>query len=160
MHVRHILFAFFLIFQVGVATSIAQNEPSKDEFIEVDEEPRPLVDIQRLVVYPPEASRAGIQGSVVVSALIGTDGLVSKVDIEKPDHESLNDAAVSAMKQARFSPAKFRGKSVQVWYTQKILFRLNDNSSESNRQELFKKLQENSSRNTPSNRDSNRTTKP
>lgn len=102
-----------------------ESELSKDEFIDVSEMPKPVTDIQKLVVYPDFAKRTGIEGTVTVSALIGKDGKVKKVDIEKTTSQWLDDAAREAMLKARFTPALQGDKPVEVWYTQKIQFKLN-----------------------------------
>lgn len=52
--------------------------------------------------YPVEASRAGVEGKVVVAATIETTGEVSDARIVS-GHRLLNQAAIDAMKQWRFS---------------------------------------------------------
>lgn len=105
---------------------VQEADPNKDEWIEVSEEPKAIQDIQKLVVYPANAQRTNIEGKVTVSALIGEDGRVKKVEVEKSDHPWLDQAAVDAMMKARFTPAKQGDKAVKVWYTQTILFKLNN----------------------------------
>lgn len=105
------------------------KDPDKDEFIEVSEEPRPLQDIQRLVEYPAEAQRKNIEGRVTVTALINESGQVTKVEVDKSDDPLLTEAAIQAMKRARFSPAMQGKKPIKVWYTQTILFKLNGSRS-------------------------------
>jgi periplasmic protein TonB len=105
---------------------VVEGDPNKDEWIEVSEEPKAIQDIQKLVVYPANAQRTNIEGKVTVSALIGEDGKVKKVEVEKSDHPWLDQAAVDAMMKARFTPAKQGDKAVKVWYTQTILFKLNN----------------------------------
>ena len=102
----------------------SQSLPTKDEWVEVSDEPKAIVDVQSLVEYPRTAKKTVIEGRVVVSALIDIDGSVLKVDIEKSDHPWLDQAAVEAMRQARFVPAKQGEVPVRVWYTQTIRFTL------------------------------------
>ena len=83
-------------------------------------------DIQKLVVYPANAQRTNIEGTVVVSALIVVDGKVRKVEVEKSDHPWLEQAAIEAMQKARFTPAKQGDKAVQIWITYPIRFKLNN----------------------------------
>jgi TonB family protein len=100
------------------------DDPDKDEFISVTEEPKVIDDLQSLIEYPEAARRAGIEGKVVVTALIDTDGRVLKVDIELSDNSLLNEAARSAMFKARYNPAICNGVPVKVWFTQVLSFKL------------------------------------
>ena len=108
------------------AVSAQEDEVSKYDFIEVDETPTPLQDVQELIVYPDSAREAGIEGKVVASSLIEEDGTVKKVEIERSAHPILDDAAVSALRKMTYTPAKQKGVPVKVWYTQSIVFRLRD----------------------------------
>jgi periplasmic protein TonB len=112
--------------QLEIKAPVEEGDPNKDDFIDVSEEPKPVQDIQKLVVYPPNAQRTNIEGKVVVSALVGEDGKVKKVEVEKSDHPWLDQAAIEAMMKARFTPAKQGDKAVKVWYTQTIIFKLNN----------------------------------
>jgi TonB family protein len=100
------------------------DDPDKDEFISVTEEPKVIDDLQSLIEYTEAARRAGIEGKVVVTALIDTDGRVLKVDIELSDNSLLNEAARSAMFKARYNPAICNGVPVKVWFTQVLSFKL------------------------------------
>jgi TonB family protein len=104
--------------------SDTNDDPDKDEFIAVTEEPKAINELQSLIEYPEAARLAGIEGRVVLTALIGKDGRVEKVDIEQTDHLILNEAARSAMFKARFTPAISNGLPVKVWLTQVLRFEL------------------------------------
>ncbi|MBS1903106.1 MAG: energy transducer TonB [Bacteroidetes bacterium] len=106
------------------AEPVKEDIPSKDEFIDVQVEPKPVQNIQALVVYPEVAKRSGVEGKVTASVLIAKDGHVERVDIEKSDNEIFNQAAIDALKKARFTPAIQNGNPVQVWWTVPIVFRL------------------------------------
>lgn len=77
-------------------------------------------------MYPDSAKILGIEGRVVVEALIELDGSVSKVEVARSVHPLLDEAAVSAMKRAKFSPAMANGEPVKVWYSQGFVFKLRD----------------------------------
>ena len=97
----------------------------KDEFIEVTEEPKPLQNIQSLVVYPEKAKKSGKEGKVTFSALIGTDGKVEKVTIDKSDNKIFDQAVIDAVKNAEFKPALGGDKKpVRIWYTNTITFKI------------------------------------
>jgi protein TonB len=63
--------------------------------------------------YPPEAGRARIEGTVVLMAVIGTDGSVKDVRIES-GLPILAQAAMDAVKQWRYKPYMVDGEPVEV----------------------------------------------
>jgi len=79
---------------------------------------RPPVISERVeITYPKQAREAGIQGVVVVEAVIGRDGRVKSVRVLKTLPLGLEEAAVAAVKQWKFKPATLEGKPVDVLYT-------------------------------------------
>lgn len=73
--------------------------------------------------YPDAARSQGTSGTVMVEALIGKDGSVQRTRLE-PNDRSLDEAAVRAVEQWRFRPAKSRGKEVAVWVMVPVKFSL------------------------------------
>ena len=63
--------------------------------------------------YPPEAGRARIEGTVVLMAVIGTDGSVKDVRVEN-GLPILAQAAIDAVKQWRYKPYMIDGEPVEV----------------------------------------------
>jgi protein TonB len=63
--------------------------------------------------YPPEAGRARIEGTVVLMAVIGTDGSVKDVGVES-GLPILAQAAIDAVKQWRYKPYMRDGQPVEV----------------------------------------------
>ena len=63
--------------------------------------------------YPPLARAAHVQGTVEVQVIIGLDGTVI-VAAAISGHPLLQAAAVSAARQARFTPPKYKGAPVKV----------------------------------------------
>ncbi len=98
--------------------------PAEDEFVEYTEEPKPTANIQSLVVYPETAKKANLEGKVTFSALIGKDGRVEKVNIDKADYEMFKQPVIDAVTKVRFTPARQNQTPVRVWYTQVISFKL------------------------------------
>ena len=78
-------------------------------------------------VYPEEARKAGVTGDVIVSALIGEDGAVQHVEVLRPLEKGCTEAAVEAVKQWLYEPARSAetGKPVRVYFTVTVAFRLN-----------------------------------
>ena len=87
------------------------------------EEAPEVVGTRAAPVYPPEAMKAGIQGTVVLSVLVGKDGLVkdTRVTTSIP---ALDAAATDAVRKWVFKPAKNDGKPVAVWVSIPIKFTL------------------------------------
>ena len=63
--------------------------------------------------YPPEAGRERIEGTVVLMAVIGKDGIVRDVRIES-GLPLLAQAAIDAVKQWRYRPYLLNGEAVEV----------------------------------------------
>lgn len=64
-------------------------------------------------VYPPEARRNGVQGQVVLRAVIDKEGKVRDLELVSGRHE-LAEAAMAAVKQWRYRPYKLKGEPVEV----------------------------------------------
>ena len=73
--------------------------------------------------YPDSARAAGIEGAVVVRALVGSDGHVLRVEIET-SVPGLDAAALAAVKQWRYKPATVNGKPRAVWVGVPVTFHL------------------------------------
>ena len=102
-----------------------EAEPNPEDFIAVEDEPKyDDIALQRRVQYPDMARRTGIEGMVLVGALIGKNGSIEKIQVFESDHESLNDAAVRAVRETTFTPAKQNGQPARVWARIPIRFRL------------------------------------
>lgn len=116
------------------ATTIAPTE-----FTEIIKKPEltevPVVPFWKVEVKPkpeyipqptyPEAARlAGIEGTVVVEALVDVDGKIIDARILKSANPALDEAALKAASQARFTPAKQRDMFVRVWVSIPFRFTL------------------------------------
>lgn len=104
--------------------AVIEEEPFNDRFVSVEVEPLPMDNVQALVEYPEEAKRAGLEGKVIISALIDTSGKVIKVEIDKSTNPIFNESARKAMLRTRFDPARQNGKPVKLWYTLPIIYKL------------------------------------
>jgi TonB family protein len=102
-----------------------ERDPARDEPIAVDKEPYvDLSVLNRSVIYPQVAKRAGIEGKVAVRVLVRKDGKPKKNFIIESDSELLNKSAVDAVMQAKFLPAIQNGKPLACWITVPISFKL------------------------------------
>jgi protein TonB len=88
--------------------------PERGEFVHTDQSPVTQDSIRP--EYPRFAQDAGIEGVVIVHALVGRDGRVIRVEVdEKRSELLLNEAAVSAARRWTFQPAMVNGHPVAVW---------------------------------------------
>jgi protein TonB len=73
--------------------------------------------------YPPLARQARIQGTVVISAIIGKDGTIQQARVVS-GHPMLAQAALEAVKQWRYKPYFLNGEPVDVDTTINVNFSL------------------------------------
>ncbi|MBN1338457.1 MAG: energy transducer TonB [Bacteroidales bacterium] len=72
-------------------------------------------------VYPEEAKKAGIKGKVYIKVFIDKEGKAKETIILQGINE-LNAAAIQAVKEAKYGPAKLNGKPVGIWVNLSIEF--------------------------------------
>jgi protein TonB len=110
----------------GVQVETREAEPDPDEFVPVEKQPgMDIAELQKLVEYPKLAKEAGVEGRVIVKALIDKSGSVKKTLVEYTDNSLLNQAAIDAIKNYRnFTPAIQNNKPVMVWISIPIRFKL------------------------------------
>ena len=87
--------------------------------VQVDQKPRPLREIKPK--YPEAARRANKEDAVMVEFIVGVDGRATDIKVVEPKGFGFDEAAIEAVKKARFVPAK-RGKEA-VPQRVKILIR-------------------------------------
>ena len=74
--------------------------------------------------YPRKARKDGIQGTVVLEAIVGADGVPSRIAVTKSLRADLDKSAVSAVKRWRFSPGTYDEKAVAVKINVEVNFRI------------------------------------
>lgn len=122
--------------ELDVEAEVAAPPPPKVEeeeeaepvfFVAVEQQPEPiggLEGIQKRIVYPEIAKRAGVQGRVFVKAFVDENGNVVKVELLKGIGAGCDEAAMEAVKNTKFTPGRQRGKSVKVQVSIPIVFKL------------------------------------
>ena len=91
--------------------------------------PAPCIDKPPAVIHAPDpeysvaAHNAKIEGTVVLLATIGTDGLAHDVQVARPLGYGLDELAVDAVKRWTFKPARSQGKPVQAKINIEVPFR-------------------------------------
>lgn len=112
---------------VGTGQDIVVAPPSEDElpkfgeYVYVEELPEAITKVPP--VYPDLAREAGVDGMVLVQALVGKDGKVKDTRVVK-SIAMLDAAAVAAVKQWVFKPALSNNKPVAVWVAVPVKFSL------------------------------------
>ena len=97
------------------------HRPEFGEYVYVEELPEALTKIAP--TYPDEARESGVQGVVLVQALVIEDGSVADCRIVN-SIPLLDEAAIAAVRQWRFKPARTAGKPVAVWLAVPVRFSL------------------------------------
>ncbi|MEQ9307842.1 MAG: energy transducer TonB [Balneolaceae bacterium] len=103
------------------------DDEEEDFFVVVETMPQlqgGLADLQRKVRYPEMARRAGIEGRVTVQFIVNEQGRVENPRVIRGIGGGCDEAALEAVKQAKFSPGMQRGRPVRVQYSLPIVFRL------------------------------------
>ncbi len=90
-------------------------------------EARPIYKRNPQPPYPRVARRRGYEGTVVVKALVGTDGLVDEVRLdESSGHEALDGAALKTVRRWAFEPALRGDETVEMWVRIPLRFSLDE----------------------------------
>jgi TonB family protein len=82
--------------------------------------------------YTVTAAKAGIEGQVVLRAVIGADGSIRDAWVIQPLEEDLDRAALDAVRQWKFDPATRAGQPVEVYYNLTINFQLDGDGEDQN----------------------------
>ncbi len=83
------------------------------------ETPKPL--------YPEQARKEGQQGQVLLRVLVDQEGRTKSVEVSRSSgSETLDHAAIEAIRLWRFSPARYGDKPVESWVRIPVDFHLTD----------------------------------
>ncbi len=103
-------------------------EDFESEIFVIVEQPPVLIGginaVQKKIVYPEMAMKAGIEGKVIVQFVIDKNGNVTNPFIVRGIGGGCDEEALRAVKEAKFKPGMQRGRAVQVRYTMPITFKL------------------------------------
>ena len=81
-------------------------------------------------VFPEKGRKAGIEGKVILQAVVLNDGIVGETKVFKQPAEGFgfSEAAIKAVKQWRYKPATLHGDPVAVYITVVVNFTLANES--------------------------------
>jgi TonB family protein len=74
--------------------------------------------------YTKEASEAKIQGPVILSVVIGTDGVARDIQVKQSLDPGLDNNAIAAVQSWKFQPGTKDGQAANVMATIEVNFRL------------------------------------
>ena len=106
---------------IVVAPPTEDELPKFGEYVYVEELPEAVSKVNP--TYPDIAREAGVDGTVMVQALVGKDGKVKDTRVVK-SIPMLDQAAENAVKQWVFKPALSNNKPVAVWVAVPVRFTL------------------------------------
>jgi TonB family protein len=78
-------------------------------------------------LYPKEALKRKIGGTVWLNVLVDQNGSVKSARVLKSDAEELNQAAMDAARKYAFTPGMYRNKPIPVWVAIPVEFRYEGN---------------------------------
>ena len=108
---------------------VADREPRYEEppFVDFAEVMPELIGglaaLQASIVYPDFARRSGIAGKVLLQFVVNTDGSVSDAVVLRGIGGGCDEAALEALRSARFTPGLQRGRPVRVRIALPVTFR-------------------------------------
>jgi TonB family protein len=100
-----------LFFVIG---GIAWATPEKSATAETDTLVRPVLVAGSMPTYPESGRVLGIQGVVLLEALISDKGEVIAVEVARSLHPDMDRAALQAVRAWKFEPARRDGQAIYV----------------------------------------------
>lgn len=76
------------------------------------------------IEFPEEALLEGIQGQLVLSFIVETDGRTTDIEVIQPLHPACDSAAVHALRKTRFIPGRQDGEVVPVRMRLPVRFKI------------------------------------
>ncbi|MBO4332107.1 MAG: energy transducer TonB [Paludibacteraceae bacterium] len=136
---KRLIFIFFAMFGYGYALANTENTPEASEkdsnyvYVRIEQKPQfeggqqALLDyINKNLVYPKEAIEQKIEGKVLVSFIVNTDGSISDVEVVKSAGKLLDDEALRLVNEMpKWIPASNKGKKFRTKLTLPFNFKFN-----------------------------------
>ncbi len=96
------------------------NEPLSEEY-EVSELPVLIHEVRS--PYPPAARARKIQGAVILDLVVRSSGEVGSVKVVQSPAPELSEAAMKAVREFKFRPARLKDKpvAIQIRYTYRFI---------------------------------------
>ena len=117
-----VLFAAGLLLAGAVPAAAQFDEVPKASSVEGLTMPAVVTEVKPS--YTAETVRSRVQGSVMLEAVVNTDGTVGEIRVVRGLHPALDESAQAALKQWRFRPATKDGKPQPVRVDVELTFTL------------------------------------
>jgi len=76
--------------------------------------------------YPAQARQNGWEGTTILRVEVLADGVTGRIEVvQSSGYRILDEAAIAAVREARFQPARLEGVAIVSWVEVPITFRLN-----------------------------------
>lgn len=108
----------------GDAAVVQSHDLQVEVFEEGETDERPIPLETTPVTYPLEARERGVEGTLVVFFVIGHDGKVKSIDVQKSPSPIITREAKRTIATWRFKPGKKKGIPVNVRAKKEIVFEL------------------------------------
>lgn len=108
----------------GDAVVVQSQDLQVEVFEEGETDERPMPMETTPVAYPLEARERGIEGTLLVFFVIGHDGRVKSIDVQKSPSPIITREAKRTIAAWRFKPGKKKGIPVNVRAKKEIVFKL------------------------------------
>ena len=105
--------------------AVEDDEP--EFFIIVEEDPEligGIAGLQKRIKYPDMAIRMGVSGRVYLQFIVDEQGNVLNPVVTRSLGAGTDEAALEAIRTAKFKPGKQRGKPVKVQYQMYVTFQI------------------------------------
>jgi TonB family protein len=111
-----------LAWRVEINPATSMEDPPKRMHVKANVMQGNLIS-QVQPVYPPDAKTAGIQGAVILDAVIGKDGVPEQLRV-KDGPKALQQSSLDAVRQWRYKPFLLNGDPIEVETTVTITYNL------------------------------------
>lgn len=79
------------------------------------------------LIYPAGAFKAGLEGKVFITFIIGTDGLLHEIKVARSSDTLLNKAALEVVRKMPYwKPCVYRGVPVKMTYNLPVVFKCDE----------------------------------
>ena len=121
-------FVFSIMVLLSTATSLTSGTNQNGQYLAFAEVmPEPIGGIGAIVKtikYPDLAKRNNVEGKVYVLAHINENGVAEDVKVVRGIGAGCDEAAIEAVKNAKYNPGQNKGQNVKVKLTMAITFKL------------------------------------
>ncbi len=122
------IFVFTVVFLLSTSINLVSSSSQDGQYLAFAEVmPEPIGGIGAIIktiTYPEMARRNNIEGKVYVIAHVNENGVAEEVKIIRGIGGGCDEAAIEAVKKAKFQPGKNKGQNVKVKLALAITFKL------------------------------------